>query len=215
MVRSHHEKWDGSGYPDGLKGEEIPLTARILAVADVYDALTSSRSYRSAWTHERACEVIRKDRGTHFDPQVADAFLEVITGVVEEMAARGDGPLIIAAPDTRLAPSPSEQAARDIHRASSELWALYEVVQTLSSSLGLEETLAILGRKLEAILPGTACLFLLREAEGEQFQVRAAVGLNREFFSGASTLGRAGMTLEAAQTGVKHFLASTMRRTCC
>ena len=201
VVRSHHEKWDGSGYPDGLKGEEIPLTARILAVADVYDALTSSRSYRSAWTHERACEVIRKDRGTHFDPQVADAFLEVITGVVEEMAARGDGPLIIAAPDTRLAPSPSEQAARDIHRASSELWALYEVVQTLSSSLGLEETLAILGRKLEAILPGTACLFLLREAEGEQFQVRAAVGLNREFFSGASTLGRAGMTLEAAQTG--------------
>lgn len=159
VVRSHHEKWDGTGYPDGLKGEEIPRTARILAVADVYDALTSSRSYRSAWSHERACEVIRKDRGTHFDPQIADAFLEIITGVVEEMARDGEGPLIEAAPAAKMTATKSEQAARDIHRASSELWALYEVVQTLSSSLGLEETLAILGHKLEAILPGTACLF--------------------------------------------------------
>lgn len=202
VVRSHHEKWDGSGYPDGLKGEDIPRTARILAVADVYDALTSSRSYRNAWTHERACEVIQKDRGTHFDPQVADGFLEIITEVVEQMAREGEGPLFVATPTAKTVSSKSEQAARDIHRASSELWALYEVVQTLSSSLGLEETLAILGRKLEAILPGTACLFMLKDAEGNQLQVRSAVGLNREFFTGAATLGQAGITLEAARSGM-------------
>ncbi len=200
VVRSHHEKWDGTGYPDGLKGEDIPRTARILAVADVYDALTSSRSYRNAWTHERACEVIRKDRGTHFDPVIADAFLEIITVVVEEMAQEGDGPLFAAPRAAEASASPADQAARAIHRASSELWALYEVVQTLSSSVGLEETLEILGRKLEALLPGTTALFLLRRTDGagtdaeetnlEEMVVRSAVGVNREFFSGAKTLGR-------------------------
>ena len=196
VVRSHHEKWDGTGYPDGLAGEDIPRTARILAVADVYDALTSSRSYRNAWTHERACEVIKKDRGTHFDPMIADAFLEVITGVVEEMARDGEGPLFGAAPEAAAVVSPSDQAAQAIHRASSELWALYEVVQTLSSSVGLEETLEILGRKLEAILPGTTALFLLRPTEGDkasgagEMKVRTAVGVNREFFAGAKTLGK-------------------------
>ena len=200
LVRSHHEKWDGSGYPDGLKGEDIPLTARILAVADVYDALTSSRSYRNAWTHERACEVIYKDSGTHFDPYVADAFLEIITGVVEEMALAGDGPLVATATLSKAVTSKADQAARDIHRASSELWALYEVVQTLSSSVGLEETLEILGRKLEAILPGTAALFLLGDAAAGQLKVRAAVGLNREYFSGASTLRDASTSLAVARS---------------
>ena len=195
VVRSHHEKWDGTGYPDGLAGEDIPRTARILAVADVYDALTSSRSYRNAWTHERACEVIKKDRGTHFDPVIADAFLEVITSVVEEMAREGEGPLFVAAPAAVAVVSPSDQAAKAIHRASSELWALYEVVQTLSSSVGLEETLEILGRKLEALLPGTTALFLLRPTEGcgvgdEDMVVRSAVGINHEFFAGAKTLGK-------------------------
>ena len=201
VVRSHHEKWDGTGYPDGLAGENIPRTARILAVADVYDALTSSRSYRNAWTHERACEVIRKDTGTHFDPLIAEAFLEIIGEVVAEMAAEGEGPLLVAEAG-KGASSKADQAARDIHRASSELWALYEVVQTLSSSLGLEETLEILGRKLETILPGTAAIFLLADdaAGPGVLTARAAVGLNREFFTGASTLAPEGTSRQAASS---------------
>jgi putative nucleotidyltransferase with HDIG domain len=71
----HHEKWDGSGYPQGLKGEEIPRAARIFAVADVYDALTSDRPYRKAWTKEKTLEYIREQRGKHFEPAVVDAFL--------------------------------------------------------------------------------------------------------------------------------------------
>jgi putative two-component system response regulator len=74
LARFHHEKWDGTGYPDGLSGTDIPLGARILAVADVYDALTSDRVYREALPHTEAVEIIRKGRGTHFDPQVVDAF---------------------------------------------------------------------------------------------------------------------------------------------
>ena len=74
----HHEKWDGSGYPCGLKGEEIPLSARIFAVVDVWDALISSRPYRSAWKKEKAIEYIRAQSGIHFDPQVVTLFLELI-----------------------------------------------------------------------------------------------------------------------------------------
>ncbi len=212
VVKYHHEKWDGTGYPEGLAGENIPYTARILAVADVYDALTSSRSYRRAWTHEKALAVIRKDAGTHFDPRVADAFLAVIDGVVAEMAANGQGPLLMdAAAASGLAgtvkpatTSKADEAARDIQRASSELWALYEVAQTLSSSLGLQETLDILARKLEAILPGTACLFLLRESGNAgpdaPLAVRAAVGVNREYFVGCRTLGASSRSLEVVRS---------------
>ncbi|MBE0669887.1 MAG: response regulator [Anaerolineales bacterium] len=74
----HHEKWDGSGYPRGLKGEDIPLTARIFAVVDVWDALTSDRPYRSAWDKEKAREYIKEQSGKHFDPHVVEQFLKMI-----------------------------------------------------------------------------------------------------------------------------------------
>ena len=75
---SHHEKWDGTGYPRGLKGEEIPLAARLFAVVDVWDALTSDRPYRPAWSEEEALNYIREQSGKHFDPQVVDLFFRVI-----------------------------------------------------------------------------------------------------------------------------------------
>ncbi|MDK2981455.1 MAG: hypothetical protein PWQ55_1802 [Chloroflexota bacterium] len=75
----HHEKWDGSGYPRGLQGEQIPLAARIFSIVDVWDALTSDRPYRKAWSRENAIAYIRSQRGKHFDPQVTDIFLENFT----------------------------------------------------------------------------------------------------------------------------------------
>jgi putative two-component system response regulator len=75
--RSHQEKWDGSGYPDGLAGEDIPLSARIMAVADVYDALRSNRPYKTGFTHEESMEIIIKGSGKHFDPALIEAFKEV------------------------------------------------------------------------------------------------------------------------------------------
>jgi putative nucleotidyltransferase with HDIG domain len=75
----HHEKWDGSGYPRGLKGEEIPIAARIFAVADVWDAITSDRPYRKGWSKQEALEYIKEQSGKYFDPQVVEGFLEVIS----------------------------------------------------------------------------------------------------------------------------------------
>lgn len=77
VIRHHHEKWDGTGYPDKLKGTEISLLARILAIADVYDALTSRRSYREPWSQERALQVIVEGSGTHFDPDCVSAFVQL------------------------------------------------------------------------------------------------------------------------------------------
>ena len=77
ISRYHHEKWDGSGYPHGLQRNAIPLAARILAVADVYDALSFTRCYKPAYTHEYSCEIIMQSSGSHFDPDVVDAFVDV------------------------------------------------------------------------------------------------------------------------------------------
>jgi len=71
----HHERWDGNGYPEGLAGDNIPFAARVVSLADVYDALTSTRVYKAAYRHEEAKELILKERGGQFDPTVVDAFL--------------------------------------------------------------------------------------------------------------------------------------------
>jgi putative two-component system response regulator len=74
---THHERWDGAGYPGGLAGEKIPLLGRIMAIADVYEALTSERSYKPAFSHEKSVSIIMQERGTRFDPDLADIFSNV------------------------------------------------------------------------------------------------------------------------------------------
>lgn len=81
IIRSHHERWDGSGYPDGLAGEDIPFLARAFALIDVYDALTHERFYKEAWAHERAVEEILSQAGTHFDPSLTGVFLTMVSNL--------------------------------------------------------------------------------------------------------------------------------------
>lgn len=76
VIKYHHEKWDGSGYPHGLKENEIPLPGRIMALVDVYEALRSERVYKKAYSHECSCKIIFDDRGSHFDPQLVDLFID-------------------------------------------------------------------------------------------------------------------------------------------
>ncbi|MFS1430452.1 HD-GYP domain-containing protein, partial [Vibrio splendidus] len=88
---THHEKWNGSGYPNQLSGEDIPLSGRLMALADVYDALISKRVYKPAFTHEQAKQIILEGNGTHFDPQVVQAFLAVEQEFVSIAATYKDG----------------------------------------------------------------------------------------------------------------------------
>lgn len=83
ITRHHHERWDASGYPDGLSGQAIPLSARLMAVADVYDALRSTRPYKKPFSHQAACELIEQGRGSHFDPVLIDAFQALETEIAE------------------------------------------------------------------------------------------------------------------------------------
>ena len=85
VALSHHEKWDGSGYPNRLAGQEVPMAARIVAVADVFDALTSVRPYKAAWTLEDACAWMKEQRGAHFEPRLVDLFLEQLPEVTQIM----------------------------------------------------------------------------------------------------------------------------------
>ncbi len=90
IARSHHEKWDGTGYPDGLAGEDIPLYGRICAVADVFDALTTDRPYRGALPVEKAREILADGKGSHFDPELVDLFIEHFAQVIEIRDAHTD-----------------------------------------------------------------------------------------------------------------------------
>ena len=108
LVRHHHENWDGTGYPDRLRRDDIPLGARALAIADCYDALTSDRPYRRALTHPAAMSMISDRRGSMFDPRMADAFLEIVQGLrpVSAYAWSAKLPLRVHGP------SPVEAGAR-------------------------------------------------------------------------------------------------------
>ena len=79
----HHEKWDGSGYPEGLKGEGISIEGRVVAVADVFDALTSERPYKKAWEVEEALDFMKEQKGKHFQPELIDAFLDIIPEAIK------------------------------------------------------------------------------------------------------------------------------------
>jgi diguanylate cyclase (GGDEF)-like protein/putative nucleotidyltransferase with HDIG domain len=201
VVRSHHEKWDGTGYPDGLKGEEIPLSARVMAVADVYDALTSSRSYRTAWTHERAVELIRRDAGSHFDPRVVDAFLKVIDHVVQDMAKSGHGPLAPRVTQSFESLDKAAQAAIQISNNSIELYAFHEVIRSLDERLSVNELVECLCQKLENIYADALLVVLLGNGADGTLQVRAAVGPNAEFFRSAKPVGTLGVTVAALLSG--------------
>jgi putative nucleotidyltransferase with HDIG domain len=111
IVRHHHENWNGTGYPDGLRGERIPVGARVLAVADCYDALTSDRPYRRELSHETALDMIRERRGTMYDPQIVDEFMRMMGAW--RNAAQGSLPFDAAAvPQHRAGPASRWAAAR-------------------------------------------------------------------------------------------------------
>jgi CHASE2 domain-containing sensor protein len=107
IARSHHERWDGTGYPDGLAGEAIPLAARICAVCDVFDALMSPRPYKSAWTLDATLEELAAQRGRHFDPALVDAFLALVPALPPELVAPAASPAevgILSAPPAATPP---------------------------------------------------------------------------------------------------------------
>jgi putative two-component system response regulator len=117
VALTHHEKWDGSGYPSGLKGEKIPLVGRIVAICDVFDALTVRRPYKLAFPLDNAFAILRQSSGSHFDPAVAHAFFAAESEVLRTYHLYGDD-----SPERPLAPA--VVAARVAHPSAPHVLAL-------------------------------------------------------------------------------------------
>src|SRR4029453_8336488 len=168
IVRHHHERWDGRGYPDGLKEDAIPVTARILTLVDNYDALRSDRPYKTGMTREQALEYIKQNAGKFFDPSLVEIFLAMADQLEVEAVNFKTQPQtttklckVSSTAMSNAAPAAGFDVAPKVDRATAALnsiaetnqrvTALYEMSRTLSSMLSLEDTVAILSNRLSKL----------------------------------------------------------------
>ncbi|MEK6322092.1 MAG: HD domain-containing phosphohydrolase [Acidobacteriota bacterium] len=209
IVRHHHERWDGRGYPDGLKGESIPITARILTLVDNYDALRSDRPYKTGMTREQALEYIKQNAGTFFDPALVEIFLAMADQLEVEAVNFKPPPtnkrnkvesaaMANAAPaagfDTTPPVDRAAAALNSIAETNQRVTALYEMSRTLSSILSLEDTVAILTNRLSKLVPFTTCAIALFDASRSEFEIVHATGLHAERFIKRRMPAEAGIT---------------------
>jgi len=176
IVRSHHEKWDGLGYPDGLKCEAIPIGARILSAVDCFDALASERPYRQALTPQEAMKTLTEEKGRSFDPRVVEVMerryleLEEMVNTMETERRRLDlAPKVhrSVAPSSGFAEVANEAEVRatsfltSIISARQEAQLLFELAQTLGNSLSLKETLSVVAIRLKQMIPHDSIIFFV------------------------------------------------------
>ena len=184
IVRYHHEKWDGTGYPKGLKGQAIPLVARIISVVDFYDATRCDRPYRKGMTREESLTLLRSMASSAFDPRVVEKFIQHVEefdrlidleDISEQVPAERPEcdydtqtkPAAGLAPDALGTPDESS-GFRSITDAQREVFALHEIAQTIGSSLNLNDTVNLVATKLRAIVPYDTCIiFVVDEKSGK------------------------------------------------
>jgi diguanylate cyclase (GGDEF)-like protein/putative nucleotidyltransferase with HDIG domain len=164
IVRHHHENWDGSGYPDGLAGTDIPIGARILAVVDCFDALTSDRPYRPRLTDEAATTILLDRRGTMYDPLVVDAFMRIHASFREEERST------VAATLERTNRSGTPRdianlAASDLADNGQGILVLYELARNLAGHAGVADTADVIVKHLRDLVPVSLCALFLYQPD--------------------------------------------------
>ncbi len=183
IVRHHHERWNGEGYPDGLAGEEIPLTARILAIADAFDAAREMRNYRLAMTLEQAVVWLREKSGSIFDPQIVNVFIEHLPEFEAEIVALVQKRQMVGEQGQQrdskhfLGYEHSLAQISGVHR---EVVMLYELAQTVGRSLSLQETLSLLLERVGELVPANTSAVFLKDKTGENLFVAYAQGQHKE-----------------------------------
>ncbi len=197
IVRYHHEKWDGTGYPKGLRGQGIPLVARIISVVDFYDATRCDRPYRKGMKREDSLALLRKMAGSAFDPHVVEIFIEHVEAFDKLIAAEDIDEQVpseqldyqtATRPDAGLASdvlgTPDDNSGfRSITEAQREVFALHEIAQTIGSSLNFNDTVTLIANKLKAIVPFDTCIiFTVDERSGKAVAAHVA-GEDIEIFS--------------------------------
>ncbi|HEV3217049.1 MAG TPA: HD domain-containing phosphohydrolase [Vicinamibacterales bacterium] len=204
LILSHHERWDGKGYPAGMKGEEIPAGARILAVVDYFDALTSERPYHKAMTSEGAIGLLLQESGKALDPTLVQKFVDNLASLEAEAESTSDTvrTLIVPSgasekgrPAVGLLPEPSTKTVfDDIALAHREIYALYEIAQAMGTSLGVADTMALISSKLSNLVPFSCCALFLHNEETETLRCRFATGVDSEIIQQISVKSGLGLT---------------------
>ncbi|HST24132.1 MAG TPA: HD domain-containing phosphohydrolase, partial [Blastocatellia bacterium] len=196
VVRHHHERWDGKGYPDGLAGEAIPLTARILSVVDCFDAVREDRQYRKGLTREEAINLIMEGSGTQYDPRVVGTFIAHLPEYEAEIQANRDTPppsfgiepTEQLSESARLVP-PAAGLAEEVKLEPSrvghdEVKALCDLAQVVIGARGQDDVLAAFAEKLESVVPFDTCAITLIAPETGDTVVAYAVGQNAALLKG-------------------------------
>jgi diguanylate cyclase (GGDEF)-like protein/putative nucleotidyltransferase with HDIG domain len=201
VVRHHHERWDGRGYPDGLRGDEIPITARILTIADSFDSMREDRQYRKAMTRDEAIATLKEGAGSVFDPNIVRAFLDSLEEFEAEIREHRVEPQVEAfrrktgGDDRRLPHESGPIAYEKIRSAHREVLALYNIAQTIGASLDLRDTFAVFSARLLDILSYTTCILYLVREDATEIEAAHVAGRNSERFRGqriASGIGISG-----------------------
>ncbi len=204
LILCHHERWDGKGYPAGIKGEDIPIGARILAVVDYFDALTSERPYHKAMSVEGAIGLLRQEAGKALDAVLVNIFVENLAAFEAEAEEMTDtvrtlsvpaGPSDKGRPAAGLLPEPSHKTVfDDIALAHREIYALYEIAQAMGTSLGVADTMALIASKLANLVPFSCCALFLHSEETETLRCRFATGTDAEVIQQISVKSGLGLT---------------------
>ncbi len=184
-VRHHHEMWDGSGYPSGLAGLDIPLTARILSVADAYDTLRGARPYRAAIPKDEARRYLLNGAGTQFDPKIVDVFIRNLRKFEKEVEDRGlsyerDANSLAEIRDSDSPVPKQEGYVEQIKRANREVFTLYELARVFSSSLNLNETLELFVSRVNELIPFDTCVVYLLNKDGDSATAAYTTGRNKD-----------------------------------
>ena len=206
VVRCHHERWDGTGYPRGLKGESIPLVARIISTVDFYDSTRCDRPYRTGMTRVQSLALLRSKAGKSFDPVVVEMFVKHVdefdalishTDLNEQVHAEAMEEAATPAPSNAPGGHISgewSEGFRSIARAQREVVALHELTQIIGASLNLQDTVALVAMRLREIVPFDACvIYSLDDKTGRAEPVFAA-GEWAEFFSARGVASGEGIT---------------------
>ena len=187
IILSHHERWDGKGYPKGLSGEDIPIGARILTIVDYFDAVTTERPYHKALSHESAVGLLKHEAGRALDPTLVDIFVTMLPSLVAESNLEQSAAEAIVTPKIEGFGTPAAglvpkralpNAFENIAHAHREIYALYEIAQSMGTSLGVADTMALISSKLTKIIPWSGCALFLAQEDDQLLKCRFAAGVD-------------------------------------
>jgi diguanylate cyclase (GGDEF)-like protein len=185
LILSHHERWDGKGYPHGLAGDSIPIGARILTIVDYFDAVTTERPYHRALNPDSAVAMLRHEAGRALDPTLVTTFVNMLPTLVAAYASESPAAEAPAEPvrieagavPSGLVPTVGN-AFENIALAHREIYALYEIAQAMGTSLGVPDTMALISSKLSKLVPWSGCALFLYDTESELLHCRFAAGVD-------------------------------------